>query len=129
VLQWCDGEFAERRRPGDFIIAGPNFGYGHPHYPTMIGMRKLGISGVIGEHFAPGYWIGEISKGFPQISCPGILASTDRWDELEVDWGHLLVRNHTKGLSAPFERLSSSEVATLEAGGFLSYLQRSQKPH
>lgn len=122
VLEWCDDEFAQRLQPGDFIVAGLNFGYGHPHYPTMIGMRHLGLAAVLGESFSPGYWLGEISKGFPQVACPGILAGVNRWDEVEIDWASAVVTNLTQGTTLPFQPLTTSEMNTLAAGGFLKYL-------
>ncbi len=126
VLTWCPPEFGQKMQPGDLIIGGKNFGYGHPHYPTMIAMRHLGIAGVIAEYFAPGYWLGEISKGFPQVPCAGILAGVELWDELEVDWTASVVRNLTRGACLPFERLTRSEMATLEAGGLLRHLTSSR---
>lgn len=123
ALAWCGPEFGEKVRPGDLIVAGRNFGYGHPHYPCMIAMRHIGIAGVIGESFAPGYWMGEISRGFPQVACPGILQAVRRWDDLEVDWAQAVVRNHTTGQALPFERLADSDMQTLEAGGLLKHLK------
>lgn len=123
ALQWCGPEFEAGLRPGDLIVTGRNFGYGHPHYPCMIAMRHLGIAGVIGESFSPGYWLGEISKGFPQVSCPGILQAVSRWEDLEVDWQAGLVRNLTRGIELPFEPLAESEMQTLEAGGLLKHLK------
>ena len=53
-----DPDFAQKVKPGDLLVGNHNFGYGHPHYPPMIGMRHLGIAGVIAESFAPGFWRG-----------------------------------------------------------------------
>ena len=88
-------------------------------------MRHLGIAGVVAESFSPGYWRGEISMGFPQASCPGILGLVERWDEIEVDWQANEVRNLTKGASLPMEPLSYADHEMLDAGGLLPYLKRS----
>ncbi len=123
AMQAYDRDFASSVRPGDLLVGGCNFGYGHPHYPPMIAMRKLGIAGVIAESFSPGYWLGEIAEGFPQISCPGILGLVERWDDIEVDWERTLVVNHTTGRCLNFTPLNRSAVAMLEAGGLISYLK------
>ena len=73
AMQSYDTAFASQVRKGDVLVGAMNFGYGHPHYPPMIGMRHLGISAVIAESFSPGYWRGEVAMGFPQIACPDIL--------------------------------------------------------
>ncbi|RNC93938.1 MAG: 3-isopropylmalate dehydratase [Oricola sp.] len=119
-----DPDFAARVRPGDLIVGGHNFGYGHPHYPPMKALRHLGIAGVIAESFSPGYWRGEISMGFPQVGCPGIRSFVDRWDEIEVDWRAVRIRNITQGTETGFEPLAHADVAMLEAGGLLGYLKR-----
>lgn len=119
-----DPDFHAKVKTGDVIVGAHNFGYGHPHYPPMRAMRHLGVSGVIAESFSPGYWRGEISMGFPQASCPGILSLVDRWDEIEVDWDANLVRNLTKGRSLPMEPLSYADREMLDAGGLVPYLKR-----
>ena len=117
-----DPEFASQVRPGDILVGGENFGYGHPHYPSMIGMRHLGIAGVVAEGFSPGYWRGEIAMGFPQAACPGVLSAVSRWDEVEVDWQALEFRNLTTGRVLPIEPLSAGDRMMLEQGGLIGYL-------
>jgi len=118
-----DPNFASSVRRGDLLIGGRNFGYGHPHYPAMRAMRHLGIAGVVAESFAPGFFRGEISMGFPLITCPGILANVQRGDELEVDYSTDRVRCINHGTSLPTLPLSSAERRTLEAGGLIPYLK------
>jgi 3-isopropylmalate/(R)-2-methylmalate dehydratase small subunit len=126
ALDWCDKEFAEKRRTGDLIVGGRNFGYGHPHYPPMIAMRHLGIAAVLAEYFSPGYWRGEIARGFPQVSCPGVQQFVHRWDELEIEWTTGVVRNLTQDTELAFEKPTATEMATLEAGGLLAYLRNAR---
>lgn len=124
AMQEYDPGFASAVRPGDLLVGNHNFGYGHPHYPPMKAMRHLGIAGVIAESFSPGYWRGEISMGFPQVSCPGILAFVERWDEIEVDWAAQQVKNLTQGTTIPFEPLPRGDLEMLEAGGLETYLKK-----
>ncbi len=122
AMQSYDPDFQDLVQHGDLLVGNDNFGYGHPHYPPMIAMRKLGITGVIAESFSPGYWRGEIAMGFPQIACPGILFHVERWDEVEVDWDSGVVRNLTKATELPFEPLADGDRQMLEAGGLIGYL-------
>lgn len=119
----CEPGFAATVQPGDLLVGGHNFGYGHPHFQAMRAMRHLGIAGVIAESFSPGFFLGEINMGFPLITCPGILASVQRGDEIEVDWESDRVRHLPSGRSLPLQRLSSAERGTLEAGGLIPYLK------
>ena len=125
AMQSYDPEFQSKVRKGDVVVGADNFGYGHPHYPPMRAMRHLGIAGVIAESFSPGYWRGEISMGFPQVSCPGILGFVERWDDIEVDWTAGVVRNLTRTKEIEFEPLSRADRQMLEAGGLVPYLKQS----
>lgn len=116
--------FAASVERGDLLVGGRNFGYGHPHYPAMRAMRHLGIAGVIAESFSPGFFRGEISMGFPLVTCPGIVAAVQRGDEVEVDWGSQRVRLLRSGQSLALHALSAAERATLEAGGLIPYLKQ-----
>ena len=123
AMRHYDPGFGDSVRPGDVIVGGGNFGYGHPHYPPLRALRHLGITGVIAESFAPGFWRGEISMGTPLVACPGIVAMVKRWDEVEVDWDEGVVRNLTAGTARPFEPLSAADRAMLETGGLVPYLK------
>lgn len=118
-----DPGFRTSVRPGDVLVGGCNFGYGHPHYPPLRAMRHLGIAALIAESFAPAFWRGEISMGFPMVACPGIVAATSRWDRLAIDWDAGLVRNQTTGVQLGFAPLGAADRATLAQGGLIGYLQ------
>ena len=119
-----DPNFAASVRRGDLLVGGRNFGYGHPHYPAMRAMRHLGIAGVVAESFSPGFFRGEISMGFPLVTCPGILTQVQRGDEIEVDWSNGCVRHLGRGSSLPLQQLNAAERQTLEAGGLIPYLKQ-----
>lgn len=117
--------FRERVRPGDVLVAGANFGYGHPHFPAMKAMRKLGIRAVLAESFFPVYWRGEISNGFPQVPCLGITALTRPGDPIEIDFAAGLVRLPARDRELSFPPFARAELAMLEAGGFRAWLKQS----
>jgi 3-isopropylmalate/(R)-2-methylmalate dehydratase small subunit len=126
ALAMADREpgFAATVRRGDLLVGARNFGYGHPHYPAMKAMRHLGIAGVVAESFSPGFFRGEISMGFPLVTCPGIVSAAQRGDEIEVDWAAAQVRLLDKGQALPLQPLNAAERQTLEAGGLIPYLKQ-----
>lgn len=124
TMRTFDPDFANKVQTGDLLVGGENFGYGHPHYPSLRAMRQLGIAGVVAESFSPGFFRGEICMGFPLVTCPGIRAAVSRWDTLIVDWSSLTVSNESKGGAAlPIEPLAWSEQRMLECGGLTPYLK------
>jgi 3-isopropylmalate/(R)-2-methylmalate dehydratase small subunit len=123
AMKAYDPDFSTTVRPGDLLVGGRNFGYGHPHYPPLRAMRHLGISAVIAESFSPGFWRGEISMGFPLVPVAGILADVRRWDELSVDWAASKVINHRSGREFAFAPLALADRQMLEYGGLTGYLK------
>lgn len=112
-----DPDFTATVRPGDWLVAGSNFGYGHPHDQPMLVMRALGVVGVIAGSFAPLFVRGEAYNGFPLVTCPGAADSIRRGDDLVVDWkqGQVeVVRTRRVLVGAP---LSTHRIAQIEAGG------------
>ncbi len=124
AMQTYDPDFRQTVRKGDVIVGARNFGYGHPHYPPMRALVRLGIGGVIAESFSPGFWRGELSAGLPMAACPGILGAVRRWDEVEVDWANGLVRVNGGDKTLPIEPMAQSERMMIEEGGLIPYLKR-----
>jgi 3-isopropylmalate/(R)-2-methylmalate dehydratase small subunit len=115
-----ENSFVSTLRPGDFLVGGRNFGYGHPHYPPMVAMRAAGIQAVVAESFSPGFWRGETYNGMPLITCPGITNAVERWDELSVQWkqGHVVTPRSELVAALPSPRV----VEILLAGGSYNLL-------
>ena len=124
AMRHFDPAFADLVQPGDIVVGAENFGYGHPHFAPMIGLRRLGISAVAADSFATGYWREEIAEGFPQIACPGITGLVARWDTVEIDWEGAEIRNCTAGGALPIAPYSDAEIAMLRAGGLVPYLRQ-----
>ncbi len=85
-MQSYDPEFAACVTPGDLLVGGKNFGYGHPHHQGMALMRKLGIRMMLADSFASTFYRNEVTNGMALLEVPGISAAVERFDELEVDF-------------------------------------------
>ncbi|MDQ0380944.1 3-isopropylmalate dehydratase small subunit [Amycolatopsis thermophila] len=121
VMRAYDPGFADRVRPGDVIVGGRNFGYGHPHYPPMVALRDLGIAAVLAGSFSPGFWRGETYNGVPLVTVPGIAAAVATGDPVAVDWRAATVSlgdGRVLRGTPPSDRV----VRVIEAGGSLKLL-------
>jgi len=117
-----DPGFADAVRPGDVLVGGRNFGYGHPHYPPMVAMRNLGIAAVIAESFSPGFWRGETYNGMPLITVPGVSTAVRRWDAISLDWRAARLRVPGRGTELTGTPPSDRAVQVIQAGGSLNLL-------
>ena len=116
--------FADSVKPGDLLVAGHNFGYGHPHTQGMAVMKHLGIKAVIAESFAHGFFRGEYGFGLFLLPCTGISAFADRGDELEIDIQNESVINHSFAKIIRLNPIPRPALDIMLAGGLLPYLKR-----
>lgn len=125
VMHDHDPAFVTSVRPGDMLVGGTLFGYGHPHGQGMRIMRELGIQVVIAESFFPSFHQNESFHGMILLTCPGIRAAVARWDPVEVDWRQGRVTLPARSIMLHHEPLTPYEIACVEAGGELALLQAS----
>lgn len=124
-----DPDFVDRVRPGDVIVGGRNFGYGHPHYPPVVALRNLGITVILAESFSPGFWRGETHNGLPLLAVPGISTAAVAGDTVHVDWRTATVDLPGRGTQLTGPAPSERVVKTIEAGGALALLLAEHGPH
>lgn len=119
-----DPNFANRVRPGDIMIAGRNFGYGHPHQQSIQALKKVGISTVIAESFYPAWYRMAFFHKFPVLISPAITQNVDIGDQLEVDFalGNIVKIGSSKTIRA--EPIPSFLLEVLQAGGLVPYLRK-----
>ena len=122
-----DPEFADRVRPGDIIVGGRNFGYGHPHYPPMVALRNAGIAAVVAESFSPGFWRGETFNGMPLITIEGVTDAVRLHDEITLDWRAATLRT-APGTEIVGTPPNPRTVAIIEAGGSYELLLAEHAP-
>ncbi|QBJ96955.1 3-isopropylmalate dehydratase [Rhodococcus sp. ABRD24] len=116
-----DPTFTDRVCPGDIIVGGRNFGYGHPHYPPMVALRNAGIAAIVAESFSPGFWRGETFNGMPLITVPGVSTAVRVHDSVALDWRAATLRlsDGTRLVGTP---PNPRTVQVIEAGGSYNLL-------
>jgi 3-isopropylmalate/(R)-2-methylmalate dehydratase small subunit len=128
LLPYCmteyDPGFVDDVRPGDVLVGGRNFGYGHPHYPSLIAIRALGINTIVADSFSPGFRRGETYNGMVLVACPGISGAVERWDELRIAWKDGRVEVPARGLVLEAARPPARTVKVVEAGGMYNLLKQ-----
>jgi 3-isopropylmalate/(R)-2-methylmalate dehydratase small subunit len=119
-----DPDFLQKIAPGDLMIAGKNFGYGHPHYQGIISLQRNQISTVIAESFYPLWYRVAVFYAFPAIVCPGISTQAKLGDVLSVDVETGRVENRTTGASLQGEPIHPQLLRIMEDGGLPAHLKK-----
>lgn len=113
--------FVDKVRPGDFVVAGHNFGCGSSREQAPALLRHLGLSAVVAPSFARIFFRNAINIGLRLIEGPtdGIEAG----DALEFDPGRSVLRATNKDWSMSTPNLPPELQQLIEAGGLLAHVK------
>lgn len=118
-----DPAFAQKVRPGDFVVAGERFGRGPMHIQGPIALAALGLA-VLSESMARSFYRLSVSVGLRVLPfAAGIRALANPGDELEVDFRTGDVVNLTTGKRLSVAPLTGAALEILEAGGEANWLR------
>lgn len=122
VLEDADPEFASKVQPGDFVVAGKNFGLGssREHAPRII--KLAGVGAVLAQSFARIFYRNAINIGLPVLECD--TTRIDAGDELEVDIANGEVKNVTKGTTVKATALPDVMIKILNDGGIVEHFKK-----
>ena len=70
-LEDLDPEFVKKVQPGDFIVAGENFGCGSSREHAVWAIRGAKVAAVIAGSFARIFYRNAINCGFLVVELPG----------------------------------------------------------
>lgn len=122
-LESIDPDFARHVAPGDFVVAGGNFGLGSSREQAAQVLRILGVAAVIARSFGGIFYRNAFNLGLLAVQC----ADTDRIradDRLSLDAEAGVVRNLTRGESHACEPVPAHLLALIADGGLIPHLER-----
>lgn len=123
LMKSYDGNFRQSVAGGDILIGGKNFGYGHPHPQSMMGMRAIGINCIIAESYAFPFYRSELASGMKLFECHGIVGAVERGDHVEVNPTELTVYNKTSNKQFRMNAIPDIPLRIMEMGGLLPFLK------
>ena len=122
VLEDADPTFAERVKPGDFVVGGSNFGLGSSREHAPLVIKMSGISAVLAKSVARIFFRNAINLGLPVLIC-----DTDKindGDELELDLKKGTIKDITNGSQLTFNPIPPAMLSILEEGGLMPYIKK-----
>lgn len=110
--------------PGEFIVAGMNFGCGSSREQAAAALKFAGVGAVIAGSFARIFYRNSINLGLPAVIAPDAAIECVAGDELELDLAAGEIRNVTRGRAVAAGKLDPRAVELITAGGLIAYLKR-----
>lgn len=114
--------FASQVRPGDVIVAGPNFGIGSSREQAAAALRHLGVAAVIAPSYGGLFFRNAFNLGLLLMTCP----QSDRLAgdvQLQLDPESLMiVRGNGEALRT--DPVPDFLLAMVRAGGLINVLRQ-----
>jgi 3-isopropylmalate dehydratase small subunit len=120
AMAGVDPTFAARVAPGDFIVAGANFGAGSGRESAPYALAGAGIAAVIAPSFARVFFRNAINIGLAPVMVETV-AAIAAGDELTLDLAARHVTNQRTQISYLIRNLTGISLEILEAGGIVAH--------
>jgi len=122
LLEDIDPEFTKKIKPGDFIVAGKNFGCGSSREQAPLVIKYAGLGGVIAISFARIFYRNAINNGLPLVECD--TSNINDKDELRIDLESGILEDITKGFKIVVNPLPPFMMELLKNGGLVNYFKK-----
>jgi len=122
VMEDLDPEFAQKVKPGDFVVAGKNFGCGSSREQAPLALLHAGVGAVLARSFARIFYRNAINTGLPVVECD--TSEIDPGDELLLDLEKGILKNLTKQKEISVKALPPFMLKILRDGGLVAHFRK-----
>ncbi len=113
--------FVDKVRPGDFIIAGENFGCGSSREHAPLAIKGCGIGCIVAASFGRIFYRNAINLGLPVVECAGALAHAEQDAAAEVDLVASILMVGGQRFSIP--QYPPEVLQILSMGGLVAFMK------
>lgn len=122
VMEDADPSFVKRVNPGDFIVAGLNFGMGSSREHAPLVIKMAGVQAILAKSVARIFFRNAINLGLPVLLCDTDLIQDG--DTIEVDLKAGKVNDVTTATTVSFSPIPAVMLKILDEGGLLPYIKK-----
>ena len=116
--------FAANVQPGDYIVAGKNFGCGSSREHAPLAIKTAGISVVIAKSFARIFYRNSINIGLPIMECPEAVDAISAGDTVSVNFDTGVITDETTGKTFQAEPFPPFIQKIIADGGLMKSLTK-----
>ena len=122
-MEDIDGDFINKVKDGDIMVATENFGSGSSREHAPIAIKASGISCVIASTFARIFYRNSINTALPILECREAAEKIEAGDEVEVNFDTGIITNHTKNETYQAQPFPEFIKKIIDAGGLLNSIK------
>ena len=124
AMEDADPEFVKKMKPGDFIVAGKNFGCGSSREHAPIALKAAGISGVIAGSFARIFYRNAFNMGLPIFESPEAAAALRGGGEIAVELDTGVITDLATGKRYASQPIPPFMQELLADGGLMAHSKK-----
>ncbi len=124
AMEDADPEFVRKAQPGDFIVAGKNFGCGSSREHAPVALKALALSGVIAASFARIFYRNAFNMGLAIFESPQAAAAIRDGQEIRVDLDSGIITDLGTGKQYPSSPIPPFMQELLADGGLMAHLKK-----
>lgn len=122
-LEATEPKFSREVKPGDFVVAGRNFGAGSSREQAPEALKHLGVAALVAESFAGLFYRNSINLGLPALVCAEA-KRIHNGDALEVHPEKGVIRNLLTGETLACEPIPAFLMDIIRDGGLVAHLEK-----
>jgi 3-isopropylmalate/(R)-2-methylmalate dehydratase small subunit len=124
AMEDADPEFVNKMNPGDFIVAGKNFGCGSSREHAPVALKAVGLSGVIAASFARIFYRNAFNMGLAIFEAPEAAAAIKGGQEISVDLNTGVITDLDTGKKYQSQPIPPFMQELLADGGLMAHLKK-----
>ena len=126
-MEDLDPDFLKKRKPGDIIVAGNNFGCGSSREDAPLAIKSAEISCVIARSFARIFYRNAINIGLTILESPEAADNLKEGDRIEVDTATGSIKNLSRSETYGAAPFSSVVQEIIDDGGLVAFVRKRLK--
>src|SRR5665811_473061 len=116
AMEDADPEFVSKMQPGDFIVAGKNFGCGSSREHAPIALKAASIARI--------FYRNAFNMGLAIFECPEAAAQIKAGQQISVDMDTGVITDLTTGKRYPSQAIPPFMQELLSDGGLMAFVKK-----
>lgn len=124
AMEDADPEFVNKNNPGDFIIAGKNFGCGSSREHAPVALKAAQVAGVIAVSFARIFYRNAFNMGLTILEAPEAAKEIEAGQEIAVNFDTGEITNLSTGKKYNSQPIPPFMQELLADGGLMAHIKK-----
>ena len=123
AMEDIDTTFTPNVQPGDYVVAGKNFGCGSSREHAPVVIKVKGVKCIIADSFARIFYRNAINIGLPVLEIGKDVEKIAAGDELDVNMAAGEIKIVNKGITIKTKPLPEFIQKIADCGGLINYVK------